>query len=643
MKTLLMLLILSLAVFGQTRNRDLGSSNVRQGATLPSTCQASPNADVFYKSGANAGLYTCTATNTWAVALPAGTITPYLSFPSAGNVRVTDGSTGYGGLTAGSLTTVALATPTITSVTPGANDGVTCTYTLTAYDGPGNYTAASATSSTAIGSTGCAGTVIAWPKDTAVTRYQLSRTVGGTTQGLITAMAAWLNNTTNCPAACSYTDTGSAASGSAPTANTTGRGVFGGNISATGTISSGGAIVLGATGELRGGSGTKLYDTGDGYWSMYTNDWSTFNCLRFGGSTSAFGAVCRDGAGIKIRAASNDAYAPLTSGTLRVTATASSTLTGTADPTASTTLVGTGTDFLNQLVGGDRVTVNAETRTIVSCATALECTVDVAFTDTGAAAITRLPPLMNLRDSAGTGVIRVDSSGNLLWNVDGGGSIGASGANRPDSVYALTNIDALNGFVRGFNVYSNGGKFGFSNGSHFKSPSDGVLTALDGVETSFARLQLGGTTNAFPAIKRSGSAIQLRLADDSAYASLHTRSVNFTAQTECACAAYTNFVVDATTNTIITSASYNFVAADVGSILQVTGGAGWTVGDYTIASVAANAATLDRSSAAVTVGSGEANIGRGRTMMVQGGAGVADTLRICTKDGANAYGWRATF
>jgi len=55
------------------RNRTPGSSNVRQGATLPSTCRPSPDADVFYKSGASAGLYVCSATNTMtAHGLPTG-------------------------------------------------------------------------------------------------------------------------------------------------------------------------------------------------------------------------------------------------------------------------------------------------------------------------------------------------------------------------------------------------------------------------------------------------------------------------------------------------------------------------------------------------------------------------------------------
>lgn len=70
----------------------------------------------------------------------------------------------------------------------------------------------------------------------------------------------------------------------------------------------------------------------------------------------------------------------------------------------------------------------------------------------------------------------------------------------------------------------------------------------------------------------------------------------------------TNFVLNAgaynftnlassngTTNpSIVTSASHNFVAADVGNCLHVTAGTNWTAGFYRIVSVAANAATLDR-------------------------------------------------
>jgi hypothetical protein len=39
--------------------------------------------------------------------------------------------------------------------------------------------------------------------------------------------------------------------------------------------------------------------------------------------------------------------------------------------------------------------------------------------------------------------------------------------------------------------------------------------------TDFGRLQFGGTTNAFPSIKRNGTAIDFRLADDSGYCAIN--------------------------------------------------------------------------------------------------------------------------
>lgn len=56
------------------------------------------------------------------------------------------------------------------------------------------------------------------------------------------------------------------------------------------------------------------------------------------------------------------------------------------------------------------------------------------------------------------------------------------------------------------------------------SPSDGVLRFTDNAGTSFNRLQLGGTTSSFPSIKRNGTALVIRLADDSANAAIQASS-----------------------------------------------------------------------------------------------------------------------
>ena len=68
-------------------------------------------------------------------------------------------------------------------------------------------------------------------------------------------------------------------------------------------------------------------------------------------------------------------YIKLTKGTL-------CTLTGSIDPTASTTVVGVGTKFLTELSVGDEIVVSSETRIVTAIATNLSLTVSVATTNT---------------------------------------------------------------------------------------------------------------------------------------------------------------------------------------------------------------------------------------------------------------------
>ena len=68
-------------------------------------------------------------------------------------------------------------------------------------------------------------------------------------------------------------------------------------------------------------------------------------------------------------------YIKLTKGTLF-------TLTGSIDPTASTTVVGVGTKFLTELSIGDEIVVSSETRIVTAIASDLSLTVSVATTNT---------------------------------------------------------------------------------------------------------------------------------------------------------------------------------------------------------------------------------------------------------------------
>lgn len=81
--------------------------------------------------------------------------------------------------------------------------------------------------------------------------------------------------------------------------------------------------------------------------------------------------------------------------------------------------------------------------------------------------------------------------------------------------------------LSGIDVYAAaGGIFQCLGRGVWKSPSDGVWTALNNAQTDFNRLQLGGTTASFPAIKRNGASIDFRLADDSAYANINAAVIN---------------------------------------------------------------------------------------------------------------------
>lgn len=115
----------------------------------------------------------------------------------------------------------------------------------------------------------------------------------------------------------------------------------------------------------------------------------------------------------------------------------------------------------------------------------------------------------------GTNVVNVSTAGVHRWQINASGhlvamstyDIGESGGTGPRNVYATSNVSA-----------GAAGLFYWIGRSTLASPSDGVLTLANNATTDFARLQFGGTTSAFPSLKRSSTALQARLADDSDYA-----------------------------------------------------------------------------------------------------------------------------
>lgn len=65
---------------------------------------------------------------------------------------------------------------------------------------------------------------------------------------------------------------------------------------------------------------------------------------------------------------------------------------------------------------------------------------------------------------------------------------------------------------------NSGDAFLWASRSQIRSSADGVITLFNAANTDFSRLTFGGTSSSFPALKRSTTTLQARLADDSAFA-----------------------------------------------------------------------------------------------------------------------------
>ena len=108
---------------------------------------------------------------------------------------------------------------------------------------------------------------------------------------------------------------------------------------------------------------------------------------------------------------------------------------------------------------------------------------------------------------------QISTAGNFVAATDNTYDIGASGANRPRNVYIAGTADVGNG------------NLSLSSDVRLSRRSSGVLLLDNNGGTDFGRLQFGGTTSSFPSLKRSATALQCRLADDTAFAPLEASTI----------------------------------------------------------------------------------------------------------------------
>lgn len=99
---------------------------------------------------------------------------------------------------------------------------------------------------------------------------------------------------------------------------------------------------------------------------------------------------------------------------------------------------------------------------------------------------------------------------------------------------------------------------------------------------------------------------------------------------------YTDLVIDATTNTKLTSAASPFTSAHVGNLIYINGGTGFTTGRYEVTAVAAGVATMDRAVGTTSSTGGTGKLGGALASpweLVSSGRGMVASNKAFIKSG----------
>jgi hypothetical protein len=135
----------------------------------------------------------------------------------------------------------------------------------------------------------------------------------------------------------------------------------------------------------------------------------------------------------------------------------------------------------------------------------------------------------------------INTSGHLLAATTNSFDIGASAGNRPRNIFAAGYMLSNSGFYFG----AAGAAVGLEG-----NPALGILRMYS--DTTFNRLQFGGQDTNWPALKRSGATLQVRLADDSAFAGFSCGALTINGNLDTSTR---DLVTDTTTGTKIGTAT----------------------------------------------------------------------------------------
>jgi hypothetical protein len=169
----------------------------------------------------------------------------------------------------------------------------------------------------------------------------------------------------------------------------------------------------------------------------------------------------------------------------------------------------------------------------------------------------------NASQSEATSHVTIDSSGNILLNV---GFSAGSGASLQGNVGIKTSVPGT-----ALTIVATGA-LSWASRSRLYSDADGRITLLNAAETGFTRLMFGGTSSSYPALTRNGTALEAKLADDSAQTTFRAAKLEATGS-DTAPAGFSGFHFNRRTVTGDAGGTSNPIAWD--SQLTTAGGNGF--------------------------------------------------------------------
>lgn len=195
----------------------------------------------------------------------------------------------------------------------------------------------------------------------------------------------------------------------------------------------------------------------------------------------------------------------------------------------------TGATYTNNGATFTVVTTISGTTTLVCTAASGTSTSSGTLTKasgTGDATITFSAVTQTYNAITTTGYVSLPAGSATATSINGGTA--GTGIYFPDSTSVSISILSTNRMTintSGVNVPSTNGFIITSRAQISSTASNSILLSNSGI-TDFSLLQFGGTTSSFPALKRSTTKLQARLADDSVFANIQGKlqtDTNYTA------------------------------------------------------------------------------------------------------------------